>query len=94
MKGRGALNLVNVDKYIGKINKLHTGASKHVVASDLRESLMSRSIRITPANITDDLLKGRDNDIMLRSSYIAASRDYSNRDKLIKSELKKTVNTT
>ena len=63
-----ALNLANVDNYVGKISLIQAGANS--TRSRSRRNLMtkeeSRSFKITPANITDELIQCKDDTEILR----------------------------
>ena len=60
-----AINFVDVDKYVGKISELQAGnAGKNT--GHKRDKSMAKSFKITPANITDDDLRGYDSETSLR----------------------------
>ena len=69
-----ALNLANVDNYVGRITLIQAGANNS--RSKKRRNFKAqatKSFKITPANITDELLLCKDDTEALRMSCRAPS---------------------
>ena len=58
-KAGKAINLTDVDKYVGKINQLQVGQSKVSTKVKRTQSKLNQSFKVTPANINDEFLASR-----------------------------------